>query len=161
SPSAARGRWCRRWPRSTGTPAAGRPARVPSAVPCGYVAVLLARLLAVLGRGEEGEQLVAVAVELARADPLDGQELAPAAGAPLAQSGQGAVVEDHVGGDAVGLGPLAPPGPELLGQGALGAQAGPAGPGHPGGHGPPPHPRPARPDPVRKATRGLARRRPA
>src|SRR4029434_673158 len=119
-----------------GTPAAGRPARVPSAVPCGYVAVLLVRLLAVLGRSEQGEQFVAVAVELAGPDPLDGQELAPAAGAPLGQGGQGAVVEDHVGGDAVALGPLTPPGPELLGQGALGTQAGPAGPGHPGGHGP-------------------------
>src|SRR4029450_1860685 len=117
-------------------PRARPPPPVPSAVPCGYVAVLLARLLAVLGRGEESEQLVAVAVELARADPLDGQELAPAAGAPLAQGGQGAVVEDHVGGDAVGLGPFAPPGPELLGQGGLAAQGGRGGPGHPAGHGP-------------------------
>src|SRR4029453_12830084 len=131
SPSAALARWCRRWPRSTGTPAAGGPARVPSAVPCGYVAVLLFRLLAVLGRSEQGEQFVAVAVELAGPDPLDGQELAPAAGAPLGQGGQGAVVEDHVGGDAVGLGPLTPPGPELLGQGAPRRQAGPPGPGTP------------------------------
>jgi hypothetical protein len=33
-------------------------------------------VLAVLDRGEEGEQLVAVAVQLAGTDALDGQELA-------------------------------------------------------------------------------------
>src|SRR4029453_8256633 len=112
------------------------------------VPLLLAPLLALLGRGEEGEQLVAVAVELARADALDGQELAPALGAPLVEGGEGAVVEDHVGGHAVGLGALAPPGPELLGQGAVGSQGGPAGPGAPGGHRPRPDPRPARRDQV-------------
>src|SRR4029453_16268059 len=49
--------------------------------------------------------------------------LAAAAGPPLGQGGQGAVVEHHVGGDAVGPGPLAPPRPHTLGQGGLGPPA--------------------------------------
>src|SRR5204862_5013612 len=76
-------------------------------------AALTPRLLALAG-GEQGEQLLAVAVQLAGADALDRQQLAAAAGPPLGQGGQGAVVEHHVRGYAVGLGPLAPPRPQLL-----------------------------------------------
>src|SRR5512132_543823 len=116
----------------------------------------LAWLLVALAGGDEGEQLVAVAVQLAGADALDRQQLAAAAGLPLGQGSQRAVVEHHVGGHAVGLGPLAPPGPQLLSQGAVGPHAGPAGPGHPAGHRPGPDPAGARRDQVVEEPGGLA-----
>src|SRR5215218_8440938 len=61
-------------------------------------------LLVGLGRGEEGEQLVAVAVQLAGADALDRQQLAPAAGLPRRLCPQRAAVVDPGGWVAGGLG---------------------------------------------------------
>ena len=67
-----------------------------------------------LGRREDGQQLVPVALELRRADARDGGELLPAPRSAPDDLGQRGVVEDHVRGPRLGLRRLEPPALERL-----------------------------------------------
>src|SRR3989442_15957050 len=62
-----------------------------------------------LARGDDGEYLVAVALELGRSDSRDAGEVGPVPRFSCCDVAERPVVEHDVGGDAVSLRPLATP----------------------------------------------------
>src|SRR5439155_14175784 len=65
-----------------------------------------------LVRGDDGENLVRVPLELRRPDARDAGKVGPIPGLALGDLCKGPVAEHHVGGYAIGLGALATPLPE-------------------------------------------------
>src|SRR4029450_6970561 len=146
-------RTCRAMPRFWAT---GRPLPAcRSAAGGGVARAVFGRLTEAAARcalrllgGEQGEQGGGVLVELGRADPLDREQLTAAAGPAVGEREQGAVVEDHVGGHAVGLGTFLAPATQGLDQRPVRAQPLRGRPADACRHRPGPDPRAARGGPV-------------
>src|SRR5947209_197967 len=62
-----------------------------------------------LARGDDGEYLVGVELQLGRPDSRDAGQVGPVPRLPRRDVGERPVVEHDVGGDAVALSPLATP----------------------------------------------------